>query len=64
MISLTETGKEIAAGMYTRHKLLTEFLVALGVNIDTARTDACKIEHDLSEESFEAILRYKNTFIK
>lgn len=64
MISLTETGKEIAAGMYTRHKLLTEVLVALGVNIDTARADACKIEHDLSEESFEAIRRHKENFDK
>ncbi|MPN35352.1 hypothetical protein SDC9_182850 [bioreactor metagenome] len=44
--------------MYTRHKLLTEFLVALGVNIDTARVDACKIEHDLSEETFDAIRRH------
>ena len=64
MISLTETGKEIATRMYTRHKLLTELLVALGVNIDTARADACKIEHDLSDESFEAIRRHKNIFIK
>jgi Mn-dependent DtxR family transcriptional regulator len=59
MISLTETGKEIAVRMYTRHKLLTEILVALGVNIDTARADACKIEHDLSDESFEALRRHK-----
>ena len=50
--------------MYTRHKLLTEFLVALGVNIDTARADACKIEHDLSEESIEAIRRHKKSFDK
>ena len=57
MISLTEKGKEIAARMYTRHKLLTEYLVALGVKVETARADACKIEHDLSEESFEAIRR-------
>lgn len=64
MISLTETGKEIAAGMYTRHKLLTEFLVALGVDVDTARADACKIEHDLSEESFEAIRKHKESLIK
>ncbi len=64
MISLTETGKEIATRMYTRHKLLTELLVALGVNIDTARADACKIEHDLSDESFEAIRRHKESFDK
>lgn len=59
MISLTETGREIAARMYTRHKMLTEFLEALGVGPDTARADACKVEHDLSEESFEAICRHK-----
>lgn len=55
IISLTETGMKIASHMYERHKLLTEFLVALGVDAETARTDACKIEHDLSEKSFQAI---------
>ena len=59
MISLTEAGREIAARMYTRHKLLTEYLVALGVDEEIARADACKIEHDLSEESFEAIRRHQ-----
>ena len=57
MISLTEKGKDIATHMYARHRLLTDYLVALGVDINIARTDACKIEHDLSEETYEAIRR-------
>ena len=55
LISLTDTGLEIAELMYERHKLLTRFLIELGVNEETAREDACKIEHDVSQESFEAI---------
>jgi Mn-dependent DtxR family transcriptional regulator len=41
--------------MYERHTLLTDFLVSLGVNKETATEDACKIEHDISDESFNAI---------
>jgi len=55
LITLTAAGMEIASRMYERHKLLTSFLIALGVDAETARTDACKIEHDLSEKSFAAI---------
>ncbi len=58
MISLLEPGLEIAQRMYERHKLLSQLLVSLGVDPDTAREDACKIEHDLSVESFAAIRRY------
>ena len=58
MIVLQEPGLEIAERIYERHKLLTELLIALGVNPETAREDACKIEHDLSVESFEAIRRH------
>jgi DtxR family Mn-dependent transcriptional regulator len=58
LIKLTESGMEIASRMYERHKLLTQFLVALGVDEETARTDACKIEHDLSEKSFKAICNH------
>ena len=58
LITLTDTGLEIAERMYTRHKRLTEFFVQLGVNPQTAREDACKIEHDISEESFDAICRF------
>ncbi len=54
-ITLTPAGHEIAAQIYERHKLLTSFFVALGVNEKTAAEDACKVEHDLSEETFEKI---------
>ena len=57
LITLTASGLEIADRMFTRHKFLTEFLLRLGVSEATAREDACKIEHDLSEETFEAICR-------
>ena len=56
--ALTETGMEIASRMYERHRLLTDFLISLGVEEQTAREDACKIEHDLSSESFSAIRRH------
>ena len=56
-ISLTESGEEIAEMIFERHKLLTDLFVRLGVSEETARDDACKIEHDLSEETFECIKR-------
>lgn len=55
LITLTDSGMEIARRIYERHKLLTEFLLYLGVDEQTAREDACKIEHDLSDQTFEAI---------
>ena len=58
MIVLLEPGLEIAERIYERHKLLTEILVYLGVSPETAREDACKVEHDLSEATFDAIRRY------
>ena len=54
-ISLLPPGEEIARRIYTRHKLLTQFLVHLGVSEEVAAADACKTEHDLSDESFEKI---------
>lgn len=54
-ITLLPPGEEIAQRIYNRHKLLTKFLVALGVSEDTAAADACKMEHDLSDETFEKI---------
>ena len=54
-IFLTESGEEIATMIFERHKLLTDLFVRLGVSPETAREDACKIEHDLSEETFECI---------
>jgi Mn-dependent DtxR family transcriptional regulator len=57
-ITLTDKGMEIAARMYERHKVLTDLLIALGVDKNVAREDACKIEHDISEQSFDAICRH------
>ena len=54
-ITLTDEGLKIARHTYTRHKVLTSFFENIGVNPRTAEDDACKIEHDLSEESFAAI---------
>ena len=59
-LHLTDLGKEIAAKIYERHTLLTEFLMRLGVDRETASADACKIEHDISDKSFEAIKRHVN----
>ena len=52
---LTETGRTVAEKTYERHQVLTEFFVRLGVERETASEDACKIEHDISDETFEAI---------
>lgn len=57
-LHLTDLGKEIASKIYERHTLLTEFLMRLGVDRETASADACKIEHDISDKSFEAIKRH------
>lgn len=60
-IYLTETGKAIAEMIRERHQLLTLWLTKLGVPSDIASEDACKLEHVLSKESFEAIKRYADT---
>ena len=57
-ITLTEKGYEIAKKILERHKILTEILVRIGVERKTAEEDACKIEHDLSNETFMAIKKY------
>ena len=54
-ISLTESGKKRAESVFERHTLLSDLLMRIGVSKETALSDACKVEHDLSEESFEAI---------
>ncbi len=54
-ILLTEKGRKIAEGIYERHTLFTEWLKSLGVNAKTAAEDACRIEHVISEETFQAI---------
>lgn len=58
LITLTESGMEIASRIYERHRLLTEFLIRLGVDKKTALEDACKMEHDISEKTFAAICRH------
>ena len=55
LITLTDLGMDIAANMLDRHTTLTKFLIALGIDAETAETDACKIEHDISQKTFEAI---------
>ena len=62
MIELLEPGLEIAERIYERHKLLTELFIGLGVSPETARQDACKIEHDLSVETFDAIRRHASRY--
>lgn len=54
-ITLTASGYEIASNIYNRHKVLTDFFISLGVDQKVAAEDACKIEHDLSDETFEKI---------
>ncbi len=58
LITLLPPGMEIARRIYTRHRLLTEILMRLGVSQETAAADACKIEHDVSVETFEQISAY------
>jgi len=58
LIALTEKGQKIAEGVYERHTLFTQWLVSLGVDAATAAQDACRIEHVLSKEAFEAIKRH------
>lgn len=57
-IYLTQTGREIAEMIYERHELFTKWLTSLGVDEKIAAQDACKIEHVLSRESFEAIKKH------
>lgn len=58
---LTEKGKEVAENTYQRHVFFTDMLTAIGVDLDTAQEDACRIEHVISEETFQAIKEfYKN----
>ena len=64
-ITLTDAGREIAEKIYARHTLLTNFLTSLGVDEKIASEDACKMEHSISDASFEAIkkLTEKNHFM-
>ena len=55
LLSLTASGREIVERIYERHRLLTEYLTALGVSPETAAQDACRMEHVISQESFDKI---------
>ena len=57
-ITLTESGRAIAETMYERHVFISDWLMSLGVDRETAQQDACKMEHAMSEQSFAAIKRY------
>ena len=61
-ITLLPPGEEIAQRIYGRHKLLTQFLILLGVSEETAAADACKMEHDLSEETYARIKEHAAKF--
>ncbi|MBQ3285302.1 MAG: metal-dependent transcriptional regulator [Ruminococcus sp.] len=59
-LSLTGAGREVAEKIYERHQYLTKMLMAMGVDEETASEDACRMEHVISDESFQAIKRYFN----
>ncbi len=57
-LELTEEGRKVAQRIYERHRFLSQWLVQLGVNPETAAEDACKIEHDISSETFECLKQH------
>lgn len=57
-ITLTDSGREIAEKIYERHTVMSKLLMRMGVSEETATADACRLEHAISDESFEAIKRY------
>ena len=57
-IAFTEKGRAVAEKIYERHRILTEILVAIGVDREIAARDACKMEHDISDESFAAMKQH------
>ena len=62
-ITLTDSGREVAEKIYARHTVLTQMLITLGVSPETAAADACKIEHVISDETFEAIKNHARGII-
>ena len=62
LIHLLPAGKQIAEAVLEKHRMMTAFLVALGVSPEVAAEDACRIEHVLSDESFEAIKRHAEKY--
>ena len=63
-ITLTEAGLDVANKIYERHTVLSNLLTALGVDGETAAEDACRLEHAISDQSFEAIKKHLETFKK
>lgn len=61
VLSLTESGETVARRIIGRHRTLTEFFIRLGVDPVVAERDACKVEHDLSDETFEKLLAHANS---
>lgn len=57
-ITLTDIGREIAEKIYERHNVLSDFFIRIGVDKDTALEDACKIEHDISDTTFNAMKKF------
>jgi Mn-dependent DtxR family transcriptional regulator len=62
-ITLTDKGLKIAESVYERHQVLTNMLMALGVSEENARQDACRMEHDISEETFEKIKEHYSKYV-
>ena len=60
-LSLTEAGLEVARKIYERHTVMTKLLIYLGVDKETATEDACKLEHAISDKSFEALKKFTHT---
>lgn len=63
-ITLTEKGQEVADRIYERHQVLTSLLTTLGVDEETAAADACKIEHNLSQQTFDCLKAHLKTLKK
>lgn len=63
-IALTGSGREIAEKIYERHTVLTKLLISIGVDEETAAADACKIEHDISDKTFEAMKKHSLKYDK
>ena len=63
-LSLTDSGLEVAQKIYQRHTILTQMLIKLGVSHNTAAEDACRLEHAISDQSFEAIKKHLETLQK
>ena len=60
-LSLTDAGLEVARKIYERHTVMTKLLIHLGVDKETATEDACKLEHAISDKSFEALKKFTDT---